>query len=42
MEVMLLIVLVAMVIPFAARAAKDQPVAVRVPARISRPRTRRR
>jgi hypothetical protein len=42
MEVMLLVALVAMVVLFAARAAKDQRVVVRVPARINRPRTRRR
>jgi hypothetical protein len=39
---MLLVALVAMVILFAARAAKDQRVAVRVPARINQRRTRRR
>lgn len=42
MEVMLLIALVAMVVLFAARAAKDQRVVVRVPARINQRRMRRR
>jgi hypothetical protein len=42
MEVMLLVALVAMVVLFVARAAKDQRVAVRVPARVSQPRARRR
>ena len=42
MEVMLLVALVAMVALVAARAAKHQQVAVRVPARVSQPRMRRR
>jgi hypothetical protein len=42
MEVMLLVALVAIVVVFAARVASDRRVAVRVPARISRPRSRRR
>jgi hypothetical protein len=42
MEIMLLVALVAMVVLFAARAARNQRVAVRVPARISQPRSRRR
>ena len=42
MEVMLLIALVAMVVLFAARAATNQRVVVRVPARINQPRMRRR
>jgi hypothetical protein len=39
---MLLVALVAIVVVFAARVASDQRVAVRVPVRISRPRSRRR
>jgi len=39
---MLLVALVAMIVVFAARVAREQRVAVRVPARISQPRARRR
>jgi len=42
MEIMLLVAFVAMVVLFAARAAQNQRVVVRVPARISQPRTRHR
>ena len=42
MEIMLLVAFVAMVVLFAARAAQNQRVVVRVPARVSRPRDRRR
>ena len=42
MEIMLLVAFVAMVVLFAARAAQNQRVVVRVPAPISQPRTRRR
>jgi len=42
MEVILLVAFVAMVVLFAARVAQNQLVAVRVPARISQPRARRR
>jgi hypothetical protein len=42
MEIMLLVAFVAMVVLFAARAVQNQRVAVRVPARISQPQTRRR
>lgn len=42
MEIMLLVAFVAMVVLFAARAAQSQRAVVRVPARISQPRVRRR
>jgi len=42
MEIVLLVAFVAMVVLFAARAAQNQRAVVRVPARISRSRTRRR
>jgi len=42
MEIMLFVALVAIVMLVAARAAQNQRVAVRVPARISQPRMRRR
>jgi hypothetical protein len=42
MEVMLLIALVALMVAFAARAIRDQRVAVRVPARVNQRSVRRR
>ena len=42
MEIMLLVALVAMVVLFAARAARNERVVVRVPARVSPPRARHR
>jgi len=42
MEIMLLVAFAAMVVLFAARAAQNQRAVVRVPARISQPRMRRR
>ena len=42
MEIVLLVAFVAMVVLVAARAAQNQRVVVRVPARISQPRARRR
>ncbi|MEP7189837.1 MAG: hypothetical protein ABI901_11665 [Roseiflexaceae bacterium] len=42
MEVILLVAFVAMVVLFVARAAQNQRAVVRVPARISQPRARRR
>jgi hypothetical protein len=42
MEVLLLIALVALMVVFAARAIRDQRVAVRVPARINQRSVRRR
>jgi hypothetical protein len=42
MEIMLLVAFVAIVVLFAARAAQNQRVVVRVPARISQLHTRRR
>jgi len=42
MEIVLLVAFVAMVVLFAARAAQNQRAVVRVPARISQPRARRR
>jgi hypothetical protein len=42
MEIMLLVAFVAMVVLFAARAAQNQRVVVRVPARVNQVRERRR
>ena len=42
MEIMLLVAFVAMVVLFAARAAQNQRVVVRVPARVNQARGRRR
>jgi hypothetical protein len=42
MEIMLLVAFVAMLVVFAARSAQNQRAVVRVPARISQPRMRRR
>jgi hypothetical protein len=42
MEVMLLVALVVLMVLFAARATRDQRVAVRVPARVRQPQGRRR
>ncbi len=42
MEIMLLVAFLAMVVLFAAHAAQNQRVVVRVPARISQRRARRR
>ena len=42
MEIMLLVAFVVMVVLFAARAAQNQRVLVRVPARINQARARRR
>jgi hypothetical protein len=42
MEILLLVAFVAMVVLFAARAAQNQRSLVRVPARVSQPRVRRR
>jgi hypothetical protein len=42
MEIMLLVAFVAMVVLFAVRAAQNQRAVVRVPARVSQSRARRR